>query len=388
MRIVGAASVALLMCLSTMASADEPASDETITAIAPLGMSEADLGRPYSARFEPLIGKEGRTLFPKARKPRTTPLADWTHSFVWFESELKARANARALTFTGSLDASSSERVVIFRALQLTSAVEIDDTTEPRQVTADGAFYVRRIVYGRVCDVMFIGSREVFTAGVRAEVLAYGGSAEVLARKLGLRHELTCRGLAPRGDVMLARNAEEVRAAYTQDKSYKTGRPQPVLVEYRRIPGASIEAGEAVEWAPGPPIIPAGTKRRLVIVAGSNSDWTDTGLIADKGDVVVGFAKGKVTFGWKRDAKPNTSGPGGLSVRVGTDEQPAGTSWAITGPAGPIKLRVRDNHHEDNKGEYEVDILLIPAAALGDPDCKLVDANGSVIEDCSPGAGD
>lgn len=58
------------MCLvafyvsSANARADD--GDQSIVAIAPMGMSERDLGRPYSGRFEPLIGKEAKSVFPDA----------------------------------------------------------------------------------------------------------------------------------------------------------------------------------------------------------------------------------------------------------------------------------------------------------------------------------
>ena len=100
MKFAALATIAVIaLCASwSPVRAEEPAPDLTILAIAPLGMSESDLGRPYSETFEPLIGKEGRSVFPGAKPPRKVIVSAWKHQFLSFESTVALRANARALT--------------------------------------------------------------------------------------------------------------------------------------------------------------------------------------------------------------------------------------------------------------------------------------------------
>ncbi len=376
----------MLCAASERSIAETPPSDLTIAAIAPLGMTEGELGRPYSARFEPLIGKEARSAFPAAKAPRRVVVSAWQHQFLTFDSLLQFRANARALTVTGSAALAKNSRVVVWRAVQLTHAIEIDDTAEPRIVGSEGSFYVRKIYFGRVYDVVISGTEESFTAGVRAELLAYGGGVEALKKKYNLRAEISARGLKPKDMAVFARDAEEVRASYVEDPKYNSGKPVPVLVEFRRLPGAAVEEDAPIEWKDGEPVlgpsVAAGTKLRVIRVAGSNSDWSDTGLVANAGDLVVGSATGKVTFGWGTTSEPDTSGTGGLDVRVGTAAQAAGKSFAIINKAGPVKLRVRDNKYSDNKGEFFAAVMLVPREALGDIECKQVDANGKELSTC------
>jgi hypothetical protein len=382
--------MALLCSMSDRSVAETPPSDLTIAAIAPLGMTEAALGRPYSARFEPLIGKEARSAFPTAKAPRKVVVSAWQHQFLTFDSSMQLRANARALTVTGSAALAKNSRVVVWRAVQLTHAIEIDDTTEPRPVGSEGAFYVRKIYFGRVYDVVISGTEESFTAGVRAELLAYGGGVDALKKKYNLRVEISARGLQPKAMAVFAQDAEEVRAAYVEDPTYNSGKPVPVLVEFRRLPGAAVEEDAPIDWKEGDPVrgpsLAAGTKLRVIRVAGSNSDWSDTGLVANAGDLVVGSAFGKVTFGWGSTSEPDTAGTGGLDVRVGTTAQPAGKSFAIVDRGGPVKLRVRDNKYSDNKGEFFASVMVIPRDALGDIDCKQVDANGQELGACEGSA--
>jgi hypothetical protein len=183
---------------------------------------------------------------------------------------------------------------------------------------------------------------------------------------------------------VFARDAEEVRAAYVEDPTYNAGKPVPVLVEFRRLPGAAVEEDVPIEWKDGEAVeaLAASTKVRVIRVAGANSDWSDTGLVADAGDVIVGTASGLVTFGWGTTAEPDTAGTGGLDIRVGTKAQPAGKSFSVRDRSGPVKLRVRDNKHSDNKGEFTATVMVIPRAALGDIECKQVDANGRELSEC------
>lgn len=371
--------------LAPLAHAEAPATDLTISAIAPLGLSEQDLGRPHSARFEPLIGKEARSVFPAAKAARKIPISAWQHKMLWIQSGLELEANARALSFSGSVGATSTSRTAVFRAVQLTHAIEVDDTTDPRPVGVDGAFYVRRISFGRVNDVVISGNQDTFTAGVRAELLAYGGSVSVAAKKYNLHTEISARGLKPKAEAVFARTEEEIRAAYVEDPSYNAGKPVPVMVEYRRVPGSTVEEDQPIEWVEGTPTLAARTSVRVVRVAGANSAWSDTGLVAAEGDVVIGHATGKVTFGWGADSQPDTPGTGGLDMMVGPTTVPAGKSWvAVVDKPGRIMLRVRDNKHSDNKGEFVAAVMMIPRAALGEIDCAITDpANGQKTADCS-----
>jgi hypothetical protein len=350
--------------------------EESVIAAAPLAFSDADLGRPYTSGFEPLIEKEGRPLFPSAKVRRITE-STWSHDFVWFESTVALRANARAWFVNGSVGTSSRKRYAVWRAIQVTHALEIDDTSERRTVAGDAAYYVRKVYFGRIYEVVISGTEDVFTAGIRAELVAYGGGVEALRKKYGLEVKVTGRGLKPKAEAVFAQNTEELRMHYVKDETYNAGKPTPILVEYRRIPGGTTDEGQEIEWHEAvAPIASRTTRVRGVQVLGSNSDWTDTGLVASGTDLVVGFAEGSVTYGWGANSGPETSGTGGLDMRIGPDTFPTGKSWAIPGKTGPIKLRVRDNKHSDNRGAFTVMVVVVPKEAMEPVDCKLLDAAG------------
>ncbi len=310
-------------------------------------------------------------MFPGAKAPRKIEVSDWISGFTFLESELALHANARALVMNVSGSAATKERYAVWRAVQITHALEIDDTTDPRPVTADGVYYLRTIYFGRVYEVVISGSEDVFTSGVRAELLAWGGSVDGLKRKFKLSVVHKGRGLKPKADAIFARTDEEIRSAYATDKTYKAGKPVPILIEYRRVPGAAVEPDVDIDWKEG---AVAQTQRRLLHVQASKSEWTDSGLRAEEGDLIAGTAAGRITYAWGgATAEPDAKDVGGLDMMVGTTTVRAGKTWAYDDRAGAIMFRVRDGKHSDNKGEYVVDVMLVPSTLLDPIDCAQVD---------------
>lgn len=107
--------------------------------------------------------------------------------------------------------------------------------------------------------------------------------------------------------------------------------------------------------------------------------WTSTDVSVAAGDLVLVSARGKVSVGaWlgerNADALDEQSGPcakkspreGTLMVKIGTGAAFAAGSNLIwrSDQSGPLKARISDSRYEDNKGDLDVDVTVIPAAAF------------------------
>lgn len=119
-------------------------------------------------------------------------------------------------------------------------------------------------------------------------------------------------------------------------------------------------------------------RRVVVAVAATNDEWTTTGLTVNKDDLVIVTARGLIKVGsmtGEVDAtgtRPNASsstGYGILEFKTGvTAGQPAGAFALHTADArGELKFRVKDTRYDDNSGAFDVDVVVIPQAALPAP---------------------
>src|SRR5690349_10747179 len=107
--------------------ADEPS---VVVASASTSTAKQHLGRPFNAKFEPLIGEEGKSLFPRGRiveHKRTGEMGvDWIE--ITNSSELAANAAGWNGIVQGRASKSAGKRYVAYRAYQLTHIIELDDT--------------------------------------------------------------------------------------------------------------------------------------------------------------------------------------------------------------------------------------------------------------------
>ena len=368
--------VAVLAWAPSISHADsELPNDLTIKAAAPLALSEADLGRPVSVRFEPIIGKDGKPLF--GTKPRRTTVNAFWHDFQSIDSTHELQANARGWMVDVSISNAAQSRYVVYRAIQVTSAIEVDDTDEPRAAGSDAAYYIRKIYFGRVYEQVFSGSADEFTTGVRAELLAIDGAVRFQQAHRNIASQVFARGLSPKATAIFAKTPKEIQDAYTEDKTYNAGNPVPVLVEYRRIPGAKLDDYNEFEWKKPPPVV-GQVKVRLIQVDGRKNDWTDTGLSLGPNDLLVGQAEGKVKIGeWSGQTEPTATGIGRLDVNIDGNVGPTGKSFVTTKVRGTVRLRIYDTDYSDNSGAYSVLLLVVPQAALLASDCAKIDRNGT-----------
>lgn len=342
-----------------------PAEDLTIKAAAPDGLSEKALGRPYSTAFQPLVGKEGKSVFPEAKVPIKSEASSFTLEFREIRNSHELAANASGWGVEASGSASSSKRHLYYRAVQITSAVEIDDTTEPRSVSATGAYYLRKIYYGRTYEVLISADASVLSGEVKAKILSFGGEVSAMKSKFNVTTQIFSRGLKPKASAIFATTDEEVRKAYTEDKEYNYGNPVPILVEYRRVPGAAFDDFEEVIWQEVSS--DAQLVRAALQVDSKDSDWQSCGITLGENDWLVGTATGKVSIGkWSDDGVPGTRTNGGLEIKIGAKTFQGGGAFVVKGTEaqGEVKFRVRDDKYTDNKGSFEVVTMLLPSAAL------------------------
>jgi len=359
---------------------DAPASDLTINAEAPPGLNPEDLGRPYSSNFEPLIGPEGKSLFPAAGRPKNAEASLFTNYFTVINNSHELRANAHAwgiVSAGGSVG--ETTRHAAYRAVQITDVREVDDATPLRGVSGDAAYYIRRIYYGRLYEVVISGEATEFTAGARAEFLVWGGSISGFASKYQLNTQINAKGLRPKATALFARSADEVRSSYVEDPTYNAGNPVPILVEYRRIPNSAIKDFKTYTWSEGQ----AKPRQRIVwrhlSVDSRNNDWQSSGISMNDNDVIIVTASGTIDLNGKgMMVGPDTKfcpqqggelriGHGALKMKVGPHyEQYVGKKAVLISDQknAEVKFRIWDSEYADNTGNYEVDIMYIPAALL------------------------
>lgn len=368
--------VALVVLMSSQAFADGETVQASVEAI-----NEADLGRPYNGAFAPITGKDARPLFPAAKAPRKTLVNEWRSDFVEVDNLQTLRANARAWGIAdGAIDASTDKRFLVFRVRVVEHVLEVDDTTEPRVIdAASGAtFYVRKIYFGRMYEIVLSGSRSDLSASVVSKIkllpAKFGVGLATSQFKLNVVQK--AKGLKPTSDAVFARTVDEIKTAY-QNKDM--GPPVPILVEYRRIPGVKAEPLEPIDWTATATTSSSSVRSRILSVAAVNSDWTTTGLNIKPDEIVFGIATGKATYaGWGTPpAEPDSKGSGGLDMRIGSTVSAAGKTWfADAGQSGELKLRVRDSKHSDNSGAYAVMVIVMPRDMLTS-NCAKLDAQGS-----------
>jgi hypothetical protein len=123
----------------------------------------------------------------------------------------------------------------------------------------------------------------------------------------------------------------------------------------------------------------------MLKVAANNSDWTAAGISVGPRDLVTGAATGSVSYSkLSSSVEADATGSGGLEMRVGTTVSPAGKTWmsGFNNASGEVKLRVRDNNHTDNRGTYDVILIVIPEDVLKSSECQKQDTQGA-YSDCN-----
>jgi hypothetical protein len=211
-------------------------------------ISEADLGRPYTANFTPVTGKDGRSLFPSVRGARKNQVNTWAAEFIDVDNTRVLRANASAWGIAeGSLSAASQNRYLVYRVRVVEHVLELDDTTEqrPLEPSSAAAYYVRKIYFGRIYQIVISGSQDKLTGKLALGIKALGPrfGAEYVRDNYKLSVSQSGKGMKPTSDAVFATSPEEIKAAYKD-----MGPPVPILVEYRRIPGTKVEPPESIDW--------------------------------------------------------------------------------------------------------------------------------------------
>lgn len=113
----------------------------------------------------------------------------------------------------------------------------------------------------------------------------------------------------------------------------------------------------------------AALQRVVLTVAGTNDEWTPSSLTVHPGDLVIVQAAGKVRIGQyagEVDANGSPAGAGMLQFKVGVGAGKAAGKSAlhVAESSGELKFRVADSRYEDNGGEFTVDVLIVPLAAI------------------------
>lgn len=230
------ASLALAIALPGTSAAGT-VSTQSFRASAPRFASAKYLGRPLDQNFEPLRGARGTTLFPDA-SPSRHERHELDYEFLQVDDMLVLKANASAWGGIVSVKASAatSKRYLSFRAWDIAFVEEIDPTVAMADVPDGAAFYIERIYYGSLYEVVFYGDAQRFHAGIAGglrgllsvgfEAFKYKDRVDYKIRGLGFKRR-------PEESPVLSGNPQDIL-----DKYVPADQPVPIFVEYRALRGA------------------------------------------------------------------------------------------------------------------------------------------------------
>ncbi len=161
------------------------------------------------------------------------------HAFRVQSNSIEVQADLAALPANASVHYQSENRYGSFRAYQVDEIWEIDDALVARQAPTAGAWYIRRIYWGRMYETVFSAPSSTFHAGVRSQLLSSGpltalglnGSINAWARRNRLEFSVNARGLSPVSEeALFAQGEQEVQSRYRA-----TGDLAPIFVDYRSL---------------------------------------------------------------------------------------------------------------------------------------------------------
>lgn len=372
--------VMVAVCLTSHAAYADGTSADTVVAAVDTA-NDADIGRPYTASFLPVSGKESKSVFPGSKALRKNVVNEWRSDFSEINTLEALQANAGAWGLGSvSVSTAGTKRYLVFRVRSVEYEKEIDDSTEMRTIDTTGkaAYYLSKVYYGRMYEIVLSGTTDVLDARVESEILLSAAKLGIEGIKKTFKVNVTqkAKGLKPNGASMFALDVNEIKLAY---QNSDMGSAVPILVEYRRIPSASVEAQTSIDWTPTHTAAPRDQlKIRRFRVAGNNANWSAAGLELREHDVLIGSAEGNVNYSnWNPAVDADAKGDGGLQIQVGMKELPAGKVWATTGIAGTVQLKVRDGDYGDNKGGYNVTLLVITESMLLNSECQKAIADGT-----------
>lgn len=219
----------------------------TLRASAPLGINEAQLGKPSDQHFETIAGEAGKSLFPDA-KVRTAVVNSMENKFESIETTRGFDANVGA-SYMGfgvgvSGGRSTTKRFASYSATQIAEVREIDESTTFRTAPPGATWYLARIFYGHQYTVVFSGDQRKMNIGVKASYMGYGGGVKKFTEENEIESNAIGRGMSPaNGAAIFAKTPEEIKRAYVAD-----GPPVPIYVEYRSIPRACVPPDEQIKW--------------------------------------------------------------------------------------------------------------------------------------------
>lgn len=281
-----------------------------VRADAPDGFLLENLGRPVDANFVPLVGVAGASLFPQAGKPSCAQMGSWSaeQNVVETNEELSANASAWGI---GDAHAQfqSGHQYAYFRAAYLSQACQINDSTAMVQPPAGAVYYVAKVLVGASYSTVLDGSSSQFNAGAKAEFHAYNGKLDLFKKNHELNSVGRGKGLEPTTAISLFSEPSNVARNYRMNRN-----GDPIIVVYRQIPGARVNAG-----AGGPP---AATK---------TIDFRFTGLnVQQSGSSVHDFSNWKLTTYCNLNGNLYGERSEFPSARVTTGTNPLSFSQSIT----------------------------------------------------------
>lgn len=211
-------------------------------ATAPSWISETSLGRPVDENFNPLQGSDGAPLF-SAASPHRTELNAISHSFTLIETDLDLKANAAGWGI-GSVElaTSQSRSFATYRAFEDKYALDIDDSAGMRPPPPGGVYYVWRVHFGHLYEVVASGRSDVVNAQLKTDFVAGHIGVAADFKRRGLTVEAKGRGLkAKSGEAIFAKTQEEI-----EDNYEASGLPVPIFVEYTTIPNVAAPSERRV----------------------------------------------------------------------------------------------------------------------------------------------
>jgi hypothetical protein len=217
---------------------------DPVHAVAPVGLDARNLGALVDENFGIL---PGTSAFPGAKQLRSD-VNVMAGSMVHITSDVEISAHAKVWGVGGlGLSVEHGKHYLAQRAFQITHTLEIDDSNAPAQTPAAAGFYLWRIHYGRIYEMVAEGSSLDAKADLEADLVqvasTVGAGAGVSRSKDNV--SVHGRGMKPKsGDWIHARTPQQIADTYTM-----SDQPVPIFVDYVALrPGATTSAPAAEQW--------------------------------------------------------------------------------------------------------------------------------------------
>jgi hypothetical protein len=215
---------------------------QPLRTVASATFSEASLGFPYRADFEPVRGRDGQSLFEASIS--TEPRGDIDVEYKVVEESQGDRASVGILSFDIGGSSSSGKTYFVLRAYELREAKLLrDQGVKIRRPPKGAAYYPSAVLKGHAFEIVFEADSRSTSEEMKLSFEGlFGLELESWAKRHKLKTSIQGRGLKASGPELCALQKKDPRAAMAE--CWERTDPVPLFVEWTPVPGFEPPAPE------------------------------------------------------------------------------------------------------------------------------------------------